>query len=798
MLDLQDKQAVSQKATGRVQRCDVLRRLALVLLEFNPGMGPRVPWRTASAEHKCVVRCPEALMQYCENFDDKILQDFGYNVVDAEANPALARITDDDTLPKYEEGKHFRIVCWERGHERKKMPIFTAKHGAIELDMVGSPRASRIDSDTVPGGFMLKNVLTARECDQIIKMSEAFGYTKGRNLRQNQSSVWIADEALCNSVFQRCIDSLPAEVQGGKLCGLNGRWRLYKYSPSDSFDAHFDASWPGSELDISGKLRQDWNGDRWSQLTMILYLNDDFEGGPTRFLFSTDRADEYRTEEMKAERGGAVCFFHGEHPLSHLHEGGRVTAGTKYVIRTDVMYELPPGGKNSLDTLSGMLMKMVRMASPQQLRQVERVLQTSLQDQNDGDSRRSSGPRSPGRPRSPHRPSTTKPPVSCESYLANGTISPAFFAANGGRVLIVGDGDLSFAASLNRLHNLNENLVASVYDSRDVVLPKYSGMPQRIAELEKSGAKVLCSVDARKLTMNKEIVENEEIVGEFSRIIFQFPLLPAKTSKEEYLQSCKDPTVENRLMLLEFLLEAKQLITGDGLIVITSKDIKPYDMWRLGDKLACYTGGKKGEEGTGGEESKDKLAFLGKVPFSLTQFPGYKCQNVERDSRVKDTDAFSYLYGRESFWDVVAASAAKKTATPGDEKAKKSLGREPENAKSTSTPGSALAHLVLHQAGYLKAYEERTLSEKTSEISDRMVRCAVCNAGPFTNSQDKELHFESKTHKRMTKSEPLWDKVVAEMLEGRGLIGSSGHELAREMTSKGDATAKRRKIASSS
>lgn len=33
-------------------------------------------------------------------------------------------------------------------------------------------------------------------------------------------------------------------------------------------------------------------------------------------------------------------FYHGNHPLSPLHEGAVVTQGIKYVVRTDVLYDV--------------------------------------------------------------------------------------------------------------------------------------------------------------------------------------------------------------------------------------------------------------------------------------------------------------------------------------------------------------------------------------------------------------------------------------------------------------------------
>ena len=37
----------------------------------------------------------------------------------------------------------------------------------------------------------------------------------------------------------------------------------------------------------------------------------------------------------------ALAFWHGEHPLSLLHEGSPVTRGVKTIVRSDVLYMVP-------------------------------------------------------------------------------------------------------------------------------------------------------------------------------------------------------------------------------------------------------------------------------------------------------------------------------------------------------------------------------------------------------------------------------------------------------------------------
>ncbi|CAD7930689.1 unnamed protein product [Amoebophrya sp. A25] len=162
----------------------------------------------------------------------------------------------------------------------------------------------------------------------------------------------------------------------GPVTGLNQRWRLYRYNESDIFRPHTDGSWPGSGLTSDKKsLVQDlYDGAQHSMLTFLLYLNDDCEGGETTFYYAKDDAFRHLSEKLWAKdptattgttssstpsasttssgqvdlcrvsvrpkKGAALVFWHGQHPLSPLHEGSKVQNGSKYVIRTDVLYDI--------------------------------------------------------------------------------------------------------------------------------------------------------------------------------------------------------------------------------------------------------------------------------------------------------------------------------------------------------------------------------------------------------------------------------------------------------------------------
>jgi hypothetical protein len=113
---------------------------------------------------------------------------------------------------------------------------------------------------------------------------------------------------------------------------LNPVFRLCKYHPGGHFGPHFDAEF-APEMEYR------------SMKTFMIYLNDDYESGTTNFV--DEGAELYKDPTLgiyvanpkdvrlkfKAKAGDAIIF---DHQL--LHEGARVDAGKKYIMRSDVMY----------------------------------------------------------------------------------------------------------------------------------------------------------------------------------------------------------------------------------------------------------------------------------------------------------------------------------------------------------------------------------------------------------------------------------------------------------------------------
>ena len=275
--------------------------------------------------------------------------------------PAVERLASTllpAALPsKYLKNQDFQLLTRESGSERRDLPIWVSTPETIRWSETFGPVA-RTEVPGVQGAFVLSNVLSVEECTQLLQLSEAMGYTEdapvslGRHIRRNENCVWLADDSLWQPIWRRVAEHMPPRVEGGAPAGLNQRWRLYKYGTSDVFKIHSDGSWPGSKADVAnGVVVRDAYRDRWSQLTFLLYLDDDYDGGETTFVVDGEGrpamprgnmiSGDAQLRGVRVAQGSVLCFFHGEHELSMLHEGSEVTRGVKHIVRSDVLYMLP-------------------------------------------------------------------------------------------------------------------------------------------------------------------------------------------------------------------------------------------------------------------------------------------------------------------------------------------------------------------------------------------------------------------------------------------------------------------------
>ena len=155
--------------------------------------------------------------------------------------------------------------------------------------------------------FLVRGFLSARECEEQIDLAEELGFDEApitmgggavmmREFRSN-SRVISDDPDLAAELFPRLCPYLPDQIGGREVAGLNERFRYYRYDIDERFAPHYD-----------GSFRR--NDDERSELTFMVYLNDDFEGGSTDFY----HPDNSLRLSVRPEQGMALVFLH---PLLH-------------------------------------------------------------------------------------------------------------------------------------------------------------------------------------------------------------------------------------------------------------------------------------------------------------------------------------------------------------------------------------------------------------------------------------------------------------------------------------------------
>ncbi len=260
------------------------------------------------------------------------------------------------TSPTSTALQDFHVVALEPGAEHPALPSWASRRENPAALAASAPLpVTRRALPGVPGAFQLANVLSKDECLRLIALSESLGYLPDaavslpRSIRHNDNIVWIVDDCTERLIWRRVAAACGDEdgIFGGDGgVGLNQRFRFYRYGEGDFFQPHTDGAWPGSRV-IDGELVTNAFADRYSRMTFLIYLNEDFEGGATRFLVNADdprlpakRGDRVSIVDVHTPAGGVLCFPHGLHPLHCLHSSEPITRGTKYIIRSDLLFPL--------------------------------------------------------------------------------------------------------------------------------------------------------------------------------------------------------------------------------------------------------------------------------------------------------------------------------------------------------------------------------------------------------------------------------------------------------------------------
>ena len=170
--------------------------------------------------------------------------------------------------------------------------------------------------------WSIRNFWNADVCDDIISDLESSGlFSDGsepdernnsleQNLRtRNMNRIIYNNKELAEEIWTILKPGLCNIADVKSPIGVNEGCRFYKYQQGQEFKFHKDAAFIRNESERSF-------------FSLLIYLNDDFEGGLTTFAgFS-----------IKPVKGMAVLFPHIKD-----HSSTVILNGIKYILRSDIM-----------------------------------------------------------------------------------------------------------------------------------------------------------------------------------------------------------------------------------------------------------------------------------------------------------------------------------------------------------------------------------------------------------------------------------------------------------------------------
>lgn len=168
-------------------------------------------------------------------------------------------------------------------------------------------------SRNVTDVHVVEGFLCPNHCKSTLELFERADKTLRVDDRfRSNDRITIHDEQLAARFYLSIEDCVGLFREDGfEPVGCNPRFHLYSYNtPGDRFTLHADQPYIA--------------GDTISFYTVLVYLNDTYEGGEALIG---------GTEKFKPRAGTAVLF-----PHYILHGAAPLVSGTRYTLRTDVLY----------------------------------------------------------------------------------------------------------------------------------------------------------------------------------------------------------------------------------------------------------------------------------------------------------------------------------------------------------------------------------------------------------------------------------------------------------------------------
>ncbi|UZJ57394.1 hypothetical protein CBS101457_006714 [Exobasidium rhododendri] len=197
--------------------------------------------------------------------------------------------------------------------------------------------------------YLYPNALTAQECQDVIhlfdsgdpdnKMEPSPPAKKGEAQRTNHRFSTISPEFAkqlyeMTGIRKEC-RNWPSMFSGKDLVpvGLSSNIRVYRYEPGAIFGCHYD------DHSIDPHFGPSFGKSEWTLLFYLTGEEDGVEGGQTVFYTShalPKRKTAENTIVAPLKRGAALFHRHGR--VCMLHEALPPTKGTKWVLRSDLIF----------------------------------------------------------------------------------------------------------------------------------------------------------------------------------------------------------------------------------------------------------------------------------------------------------------------------------------------------------------------------------------------------------------------------------------------------------------------------
>lgn len=138
------------------------------------------------------------------------------------------------------------------------------------------------------------------------------------------------------------------------------------------------------------------------------------------------------------------------------------------------------------------------------------------------------------------------------------------------RILLVGEGNLSFAAALSTVLGTADGVTATCFDDESTVTEKYPDAVTNAETVADHAGKVLYGIDATNLEDCAK-----ELDPPYDHVVFNFPHAGAGIKDQALNIEC------NQRLVQAYIKSAFNVVHSQGEVHVTTKGGEPYNSWRV-------------------------------------------------------------------------------------------------------------------------------------------------------------------------------------------------------------------------